>query len=436
MEVVVAVVVGIASIPWLWKHLPKSLRREKVEEHPHEWLFSALAHIRKDIVEKGDPDMNWNEIHPKFGTPLHAIGSHNIDLEVEGWPYYDWSRQASATIKDLLALFKFALRRGADPNLICPRTCTGAIRLCVGELYTVSEPIAGRSPISVWLALSQKLQDKAPENECQLPLGASLCDSILSLLLNNVPKHRGLPPRKNSMHPAMVSLPESTTSMWQRIMNTEESADVTLRCPDGEAFLHSIVVTNASRVLAAMVRWPRQDDASSSAERRPQLVVEVEEPKQVVEAWKLMVYTGLPPQEQLQLKTLLQVLQLSHRWQDHLWNSGLLVAAVKRRLQDSESCLEILESALATDIPSLRDECLAYARRSRDVQRSWQRGDLSEPVARELDRVFAHLRIDASRVKGSSPGKPSGGLDEDFLTRSEGEIGAVTQSPEAGRWDL
>merc|ERR1712232_709926 len=89
--------------------------------------------------------------------------------------------------------------------------------------------------------------------------------------------------------------------------------------------------------------------------------VELEDQCEAVEAWKLLVYTGLPPQEGLSTTLLLEVLDLSHRWQDHLLECGLLPAALAKRVTDAESCKIILEAALTRDLTELRAECLAFA---------------------------------------------------------------------------
>merc|ERR1719409_1589473 len=132
-------------------------------------------------------------------------------------------------------------------------------------------------------------------------------------------------------------------------------------------------MAGASQVFAAMLRWP-SSSATSNEASEPQLCqpprrVELEDRREAVEAWKLLVYTGLPPQEGLSTELLLEVLDISHRWQDHLLECGLLTAALAKRVVDGESCVHVLEAALARDLSDLRSECLAFARRSREVRR-------------------------------------------------------------------
>mmetsp|Transcript_143372 Transcript_143372/g.458259 ORF Transcript_143372/g.458259 Transcript_143372/m.458259 type:complete len:439 (-) Transcript_143372:424-1740(-) len=438
MEAVAATAVAAAAgLAWL-----KWSRLLKVEEPPHEWMFTALAHSRKDIVLKGDPDMSWNEVHPRFGTPLHSIGAAGICLKVEGHPTYDWTLESAACIKDLFSLFEFALQRGADPNVVCPRTCTGSIKFVVKDIYDLQEPVAGRSPISLWLALSQRAQAIDGERPLQLPLASSLFDGVLALLLHRVPKHRGLPRRLGGPGaPAMVDVPEATTGLWQRIMCSEDSADVVLACPDGEVLVHSAVVASASKVLSAMLRWPRQEQASGELVRVP-----LQDSHQAVEAWRVMIYTGLPPQEGLSTQLLLEVFEISHRWQDHLLDCGLLAAALARRVVDAETCKQVLEMALTRDLPELRAECLAFARRSREVRRAWEEGFFEGEATRHLQLVLCHGSSIVSRNGSRRVSPPSPGHRRRAAGSGGGLGGSPPLSPErgstggrgvaAGRWDL
>ena len=111
-----------------------------------------------------------------------------------------------------------------------------------------------------------------------------------------------------------------------------------------------------------------------------------------------MVYTGLPPEEGLRTSLLLEVLDISHRWQDHLLECGLLTAALAKRVVDGESCACILEVALARDLQDLRSECLAFARRSREIRRDWERGQFSGEVARQLGALYGVPRRGTSKV--------------------------------------
>lgn len=373
-------------------------KRSRKEEHPQEWLFTALACGRRDLVVKGDPDIYWNEPHPHFGTPLHAIGGMGIQLQVDGWPYYDFNEESNACIKDLLALFEFAIKRGADPAVICPCSCSGCIRFTVrggGKiLYDLKEPVGGRSVISVWLALSQRAKDLDNHHPDQLPLASSFFDGILSLLLHIIPKHEGCVPKcQGSLgHPAMAEVPEATAGMWQKMMQNEEACDVVLRCPDGEVRVHSAVVSSASKVLSAMLCWPREVVVEAEGHAWEPRHVQLEDRREVVVAWRELVYTGLPPAEGLTTALLLDVLDLSHRWQDHLLECGLLTSALAKRIVDGESCGLVLQAALAKDLPDLRSECLTFARRSREVRRDWERGLFSSEVSKQLGSVLGVAR--------------------------------------------
>jgi len=41
-------------------------------------IMLACLDVMQDLVVKGDPDINWNEIHAHFGTTLLAIGAKGI----------------------------------------------------------------------------------------------------------------------------------------------------------------------------------------------------------------------------------------------------------------------------------------------------------------------------------------------------------------------
>lgn len=366
--------------------------KRRLVDHPQEWFFSALAYGRRDLAVKGDPDINWNESHPSFGTPLHAIGGKGIQFEVEGHPTFDWSPESKACIKDLLALFEFALERGADPTAICPQACPVCIRFRVltaggASLYDLKESIAGKSAISLWLSFSQQANEVDNSRQEQLPLASSFFDSILSLLLQEVPKYRGVYSKKQPCRlaaaPAMVEVPEATTGLWRRVMEREETCDVLFRCEGGDVHVHSWVVASSSQVLAAMLRWPRGDGA-------PSPTLTLGDRREVVAAWRELAYTGLPPAAEMSLELLLSVLDLSHRWQDHLLDCGLLTAALAKRVVDAESCRLVLQAAIAKQLPDLRGDCLAFARRCKELRREWERGDFQEEeeLSKQLGSLF------------------------------------------------
>jgi len=379
----------------------RHFRSWRREEHPNEWIFTALAYGRGDLVAKGDPDMNWNEPHPQHGTPLHAIGGKGIELEVAGYPHYSWTNESSCCITDLLALFEFALKRGADPSIICPNGCSGVVRFRVvtgdtpSPLYDLRQPVAGRSSISLWLAFSQQAKELDDQRPNQLPLASSFFDGILALLLRDIPKHKGIVQKRQGRRgsPAMVELPEATASMWQKMMMNEESCDVILQCVGGDVRVHSAIVASSSKVLSAMLQWPRD-------ESREPWQVPLEDSKEAVEAWRLLVYTGLPPADGFTTDLLLEVLDLSHRWQDHLLECGLLTTALAKHVVDADSCGRVLEAALTKDLPELRSECLAFARRSRELRRDWEQGHFSGETAKHLGNVLGASRKGTERPAG------------------------------------
>jgi hypothetical protein len=234
----------------------------------------------------------------------------------------------------------------------------------------------------------------------------------------------------------MEEVPEANEGMLQAVMSNDIKCDVVLRCPDGDVGVHSAVLATASRVLAAMMLWPTEGDASlltpdapptsnqfcMQAEAhdvqvsqlgRPRIgltprMLPLQDRRAVVEAWRELVYTGLPPfaeEDRLTTDLLLDILDLSHRWQDLLFQSGLLTAALARRVRDdsgSEACGKILEAAIARELPALRSECLAVARRSSEVRRDWEQGLFTGEVKRQLDSLFG---LSALSGMGSSPSR-------------------------------
>lgn len=395
------------------------------EEHPQEWLFTALAYGRRDVVVKGDPDLNWNDAHPHYGTPLHAIGAGGNLLEVEGWPDYEWTEASNAYIKDLQSLFEFAMGRGADPAALCPCHCPGAVAFTISEagtgkmIYQFNEPVGGRSAISLWLAFSQRAREWESNHPNQLPLASSFFDGIISLLLHVIPKYRGSVTKKRGLRhggepalalPAMEEVPEATTTLWAQVMSEgarDEGlgpGDVVFQCRGGDVRVHSCVASCASRVLSAMLQWPRKEDEVS-----PPWVVPLDDRREAVEAWRVLIYTGLPPQEGMSTDMLLDVLDLSHRWQDHLLKCGILVAALVKRIVDSRTCGLILDTALSKDLPELRGECLAFARQSKEVRRDWELGNFSEEASRQLGAIFE--KVPRSERRSRSAASASGGAN-------------------------
>merc|ERR1712217_123331 len=224
----------------------------------------------------------------------------------------------------------------------------------------------------------------------QLPLASSFFDGILSLLLHVIPKHQGCASPHMSMT-AMVEIPEATASLWQRVMRSTDTCDVVFQCPDEEVKAHSFLVAGTSKVVSAMLQWPvnPSDRMEHGGDLR---YVKLDVPAEVVQTWKELVYTGLPPTDGLNTELLLDVLDLSHRWQDHLFESGLLTTVLAKRITDSDSFCQILEAALAKDLSELRGECFAFARRSKEVRRDWERGLFSDEISKQLGSIFAITR--------------------------------------------
>ena len=352
-------------------------------------MKGPLVYERIPRIFKG---FRASEVHPHYGTPLHAIGAGGIHLEVDGGPYYGWTADSTAAVKDVLALFEFAMKRGADPRSPCPASCAGCVRFVVrcgkSVLYDLKEPVGGRSTLSLWLALSQQARKLDGDKPEQLPLASAFFDSILALLLHVLPKHSGRVCRRESRAgaPAMTEVPQAAPGLWRRVMEEEGPCDVVLACEGGEVRVHSTVVAHASKVLAAMLRWPRQGPEDSWR-------VPLPDRREAVEVWRVLVYTGLPPVEGVAMDLLLEVLDLSHRWQDHLFECGIVAAALARRVVDGQSCAKILEAAVAKDLPELRDECLAFARRSQEMRRAWEGGQFAGEVDRRLATVLEVIHI-------------------------------------------
>eukprot|EP00928_Gymnodinium_smaydae_P072166 TRINITY_DN55582_c0_g1_i1.p1 TRINITY_DN55582_c0_g1~~TRINITY_DN55582_c0_g1_i1.p1 ORF type:complete len:264 (+),score=48.10 TRINITY_DN55582_c0_g1_i1:95-793(+) len=232
----------------------------------------------------------------------------------------------------------------------------------------------------------------------------------------------------------MVSVPEAAVELWQSVMLGEDTCDTTLRCVDGDLAAHACVLASSSRVLAAMLRWPHEREPQPS-----RLILPLQERQEVVEIWRCLVYTGLQPAGALSTELLLEVAELSHRWQDHLLLSGLLASALARRVVDAESCGLVLEVALARDLPELRNECLAFARRSWEVRQDWERQRFIADVQRQLDGVFSVAAFgNGAALAGSSSATcvaagsaASCGIQGTAAAAREGRVGSNLR-----RWDF
>ncbi|CAE7796698.1 BT3 [Symbiodinium sp. CCMP2592] len=157
----------------------------------------------------------------------------------------------------------------------------------------------------------------------------------------------GSTPRKRET----VELDRTVLQRWKGIRNKADSHNVAFQTAEGPVTAHDVVLAVASPVLAAMLE-------STMAEGTSKCIQVEDSSAAAVGLFLDMVYMSATDSE-LEYKTVLGALDLSHRWQ-----VPSIVRIFENILEDALSnsnFQEIAEAAALKDLVSLKQACVEFA---------------------------------------------------------------------------
>jgi len=350
-------------------------------------IWEALAMGEERAVKNMDLSaFDWHSSHDTFGSPLHAIlfgkliVSHDEESDTNELNngFDDLINADHAERNARLELLRFAMRSGADPHIVAPKQCDVS-RWWGGERGGDSmKPIsfAGRSAFECLLAAKRsiKLKTQDPSDDADWTDELKAVDEAVDILS-----------RPCCTSPT-VPVHEDVVATWETVLDDSSFADVTIRVVPAtssdspcrgitngggvqdnledasldvvEVRAHSAVLGAASSVLKAMLSTQGMKEGAQRA-------IEVTDTSvQTVRLLLSLVYTGSiwatgSDEEEPNFATLLQALDLAHRWQ-LLHVVQLLEQAGARRI-DAETFEVAYDVALRLELPKLLSACRSFA---------------------------------------------------------------------------
>jgi len=357
---------------------------------PHEWVWAAIAAGDLTAVRAAPASFDVAGFHPKYGSVLTAFLQGLLNLEGRFITEPSRARRAAELIDELG-------RRGARPDAIIP-----SANIEVKGLYQDWRLTGDVTPMQAVIEMRDGLLKRKFESEA-LEDGAGEGAGDDGEILNGIiDKFAEIAARSG---PAITRalIPEPVVGIWERCLEDGSTADVALVSPDGRTQAHSVVLGNASPVIAAMLASGMRE-----GERRE---VCVQEPSRVVELFLRLLYTGCVPPD---TSGPLEVPKLQE---------GMRVTASSAFMSNSAKST-LLPSGLEGDVCSLDSAGDALIKFDGVVNRQWVtrknfcrlRSSTAEGIAR-LQRDLAGAVALAERWQVS-------GLTEVLAERLERSISA------------
>jgi len=350
-------------------------------DHDSDWIWNALASGEESVLEGAHVDyFDWNGTHALFGTPLIALilghgHTHSNDLICN----------LPERARERLNLMKLVLKKGGSPHKKPPRGFTRA-----GKSWTHHWHVQGKADIST----------KALHFEGLSAYGVVV--ALLEAMANDKGAFKN--PEKNMRDAAKVLAsyrPPSSrfgvcrvpvalvvVEMWEDIMNTQGSADVTIVCRGGpeeenaevRVTAHKVVLCAASRVLRAMLSTSFKEGGTAN--------VNVDCGAAPVRLLLSQIYTGeevddaeSPPD------VVLSSMELAHQW-DVGHAVAALEAAAAKAIDDANFGLAAEAVASRLRLQQLTDACAAFAKASEHVKAQFEASCYPAAVQALLAQVF------------------------------------------------
>lgn len=278
----------------------------------HEWVWSAIAGGDLALVRAAPANFNANDMHPRYGNVFTAFLQPLLNCEGR-WVFDEEPRK-----RLVLDLVNELGRRGARPDAMIP-----SANFEVKGMYRDWKIVGDTTALQATIQIRNDLLQYIAEGGCE-----KLCESgekvdgpkedMYSLTEEGVEKDVGIMNELIDRYAEIMATgqcgvstfasrsrtPNATINIWERCLHDADSADVAIVSPDGTPCLvHSLVLRNASPVLAALLSSDMQESHVNTALRSRSPMsgirheIRTQESPHVVELFVSAVYSGGLPLE-------------------------------------------------------------------------------------------------------------------------------------------
>jgi len=320
------------------------------------------ADMVQGFIEMGDLEGLQTFAPPKFDWTL-PLGKEKLPALIRA---VDGSI-TGAPQNPGLKIVEWLLKVGADPEQKLPVDHPSCWVICKAgrrEETQIRIYYAGHSAVSFVLACLQELKKRrsnADWSRAEARLKATL--SLLSR--SHAAKHS---------QGADVTVPRSTLDLWESMRDLTASHNVMFECSDRKVSAHDQILMLASPVLKVML-------TSAMKEGSSWLIQVTDSSSSGVSLFLDLLYTS-STREDPDHKTMLEALDLAHRWQVH----GVVQTLCKalRDMIDANSFVVIAEAASLKGLETLERACAHFGSQDEQVQAMLQKGSLPTAVRKLL----------------------------------------------------
>lgn len=380
-----------------------------------DWIWEALALGEESLLKDADIDyFDWNSSHEKYGTPLIAL----IVGKATGHEVYDFATGTPEKLTERLNLMRLVLQKGASPHAKPPPQFS----ICKSwwktegdkEVENSRTPLVHFNNKSAYGVVASCLE-ALTNVEGDWKREMRFLRDAAKILASYREYEKG---RSDNKAPVEVV----TIEMWEKILSSQEGADVTIACrsdrhsaddthvegdahpsssstsvagteapsafeaslqdTDGsnvELKAHSLVLRHSSKVLRAMLStsWNPSSDG---------LRIEVDCDPRAMKIILELIYVGEEVDEAEPIDVLLSALGQAHQW-DVTHVVQLLEAAAARKVGE-ESLWRALEVACRLQLTNLQNTCTCFAKGNAAVKKRFKLNEYPTIVMAALAKTF------------------------------------------------
>jgi len=353
--------------------------RDAVTERRAVW--EALAMGEEILVRAANTiTFNWQSTHPHFGSVVHAILFGRIDdgqesAEEDIYHYSDIVLANEVGTKQRLNLLKLALEHGASPDIPAPESCIRCLSWRWFEKDEWTEDVIPATKTGVETLLAVKRALLKSESLTHKPAVHKKIQDVDKALMTLFSE----PARPVGLSKALV--PEELLEMWAKFLGDVATTDVRIcitKTGDEVEILnaHAGILCAASPVLNAMLSGYMQE--ASGREVSLQNVSTL-----AVKVLLSLMYTGsLSVDLDAEPHTILEALNLAHRWQVQ-YVVQILISAAEKQLT-MENFEAFAEASIRLQLPQLQDICRVFA----NTKKVELRAKFDEPSMNSMVRDF------------------------------------------------
>lgn len=278
----------------------------------YEWVWAAIAGGDLALVRSTPANFDVNAVHPRYGNVFTAFLQPLLNCEGR------WILDEENRKRLVLELVSELGRRGARPDAIIPSANFEVKGIysdwrISGDITALQATIQIRNDLlRVWF--EGRCDKFYPDGEdgdtkeftCNADEGAERDVSIMNCLIDRYADIMATGPCGVGPFASRSRTPNVTIALWERCLRDGFAADVAIASPDGsQALAHSLVLRNASPVLAAMMSsgmkesegFRRAAEGPPKGLSRMPYKIDTQESPHVVELFLSAVYAGSLPME-------------------------------------------------------------------------------------------------------------------------------------------